>query len=174
LKKILFIKNITCASVVASTILLTSKSIALNDQLALSFLLQNFTPSYMPYINLIDITSKFLFLSSLYIELLLDVKDIHGDKENNIVTIPNHFGVKKTFDLLMILFTGNFLYHINIFYKNHNYKLFIGFILTNVHFFKNLFRLRKNEIINGKQILNSVKETTVSLVIFILCLILPF
>ena len=166
LKKILFIKNITCASVVSSTLVLTSKSLLLNNIMIAS---QN-----TQHINLIAITSKFLFLSSLYIELLLDVKDIYGDKENNIVTIPNYFGVKKTYNLLMILFSGNVLYHSTIFYKSHQYKLFIGFILANIHFFKNLFRLRNNKIVNDKQILNSVKETTISLIIFIACLLLPF
>ena len=164
LKKLLFIKNITCASVVSSTILLTSKSISL----------YNYTPSYIQSVNLIDITSRFLFLSSLYIELLLDIKDINGDKENNIITIPNHFGIKKTFKFLIVLFSGNLLYYSTVFYKNKKYKLFIGFILANTHFFKNLFTLRNNKIVNDKQILNSVKDTTISLIIFIICLLLPF
>jgi len=166
LKKILFIKNITCASVVSSTLVLTSKSLLLNNIMIAS---QN-----TQHINLIDITSIFLFLSSLYIELLLDVKDIQGDKENNIVTIPNYFGIKKTYHFLIILFSGNVLYHSNIFYKSNNYKLFIGFILANIHFFKNLFILRNNKMINDNQILNSVKETTISLIIFIIGLLLPF
>ena len=166
LKKILLIKNLTCASIVGSTILLTSKSLLLKNIMITS---QN-----TQHINLIAITSKFLFLSSLYIELLLDVKDIHGDRENNIVTIPNYFGIKKTFNLLMILFSGNLLYHSTIFCKSENYKLFIGFTLSNLHFFKNLFTLQKNEIITDNQILTSVKETTISLIIFIICLLLPF
>jgi len=165
LKKILFIKNITCASVVSSTLVLTSKSISL----------YNYTPYYSSHVNLIDILSRFLFLSSIYIELLLDVKDMHGDRENNIVTIPNYFGIKKTYNLLMILFTGNLLYYSIIFYRSHYYKLFIGFILANIHFFKNLFALlQNNNVFTEKQILTSVKETTVSLIIFIICLLLPF
>jgi 4-hydroxybenzoate polyprenyltransferase len=164
LKKILFIKNITCASVISSTLVLTSKSISL----------YNYTPYYSSHVNLIDISSRFLFLSSLYIELLLDIKDIHGDKENNIVTVPNYFGVKKTFNFLIVLFTGNCFYNSIIFYRTHNYKLFIGFLLANTHFFKNLSILRNNKIDNDKQILTSVKETTVSLIIFITCLLLPF
>lgn len=172
-KKVLFLKNLTCASVVSSTLILTSKSISLNDQFTLSPLSHNFT-QFTPYLNLIDIVSKFLFLSSLYIELLLDIKDIQGDKENNIVTIPNYFGVKKTVNFLIIIFSGNFFYHSIIFYKSHNYKLFIGFILANAHFFKNLFTLQHNSVFMYKQIMNSVKETTVSLIIFILCLLLPF
>jgi len=166
LKKILLIKNITCASVVSSTIVLTSKSIILNNAMIISENTQ--------HLNIINVTSIFLFLSSLYIELLLDIKDIRGDRENHIATIPNYFGVKKTYNLLIFLFTGNLLYHTNIFYRSQKYKLFIGFILSNIHFFKNLFLLRKNEVINDNQILKAVKETTVSLIILILCLLLPF
>jgi 4-hydroxybenzoate polyprenyltransferase len=170
LKKVLLLKNLTCASIVSSTLILTSKSLSLNDQFALTLLSHTFTPN----LNLINITSKFLFLSSLYIELLLDIKDIHGDKENNIVTIPNYFGVKKTVNFLIIIFSGNFLYYSNIFYRNHNYKLLIGFTLANANFFKNLFTLRNNNVFIHKQIMNSVKETTVSLIILIICLLLPF
>lgn len=164
LKKIIFIKNIACASVVSSTIILTSKSITLNDKLALSIASRNFTP----YLNLINITSSFLFLSSLYIELLLDIKDIKGDLENNIITIPNYFGEKNTLNLLTSLFFGNLLYYSIIFYRNHNYKLFIGFLLSNTHFLKNLIALRTNVPCSYKMISSSVKETTKSLLIFII------
>jgi len=166
LKKILLIKNITCASVVSSTILLTSKSLILNNAMII--------PQNTQHLNIINVISIFLFLSSLYIELLLDVKDINGDKENNIVTIPNYFGIKKTYNLLIFLFTVNLLYHSNIFYRSQKYKLFIGFTLSNIHFFKNLFALLKNEITNDNQILKSVKDTTISLIILIICLLLPF
>lgn len=166
LKKILLIKNITCASVVSSTIILTSKSIILNNGIIM--------PQNTRNINLINIISIFLFLSSLYIELLLDVKDIHGDRENNILTIPNYYGAKKTYNILIFLFSGNLLYHSNIFYRSREYKLLFGFTLSNIHFFKNLFTLRNSEVISDKQILTSVKETTNSLIILIISLLLPF
>jgi len=169
LKKIIFIKNLTCASVISSTLILTSKSITLNDKFALSIASRNFTP----YFNLINITSGFLFLSSLYIELLLDIKDINGDVENNIITIPNYFGEKKTLNFLTSLFFGNLLYYSIIFYGNHNYKLFVGFLLSNTHFLKNLFKLRSNVPCSDKMILSSVNDTTKSLLIFIIFILLP-
>ena len=158
LKKILFIKNITCASVVSSTIILTSKSLSINRD---KFISQS------P--NLIAITTLFLFLSSLYIELLLDIKDIKGDKENNIITVPNFYGIKKTLNVLTLTMTGNLLYHSSIMYTNKKYKLLLGFIVSNLYFFKNLLKLR-----NGydKYILDSVNDTTKSLIIFIITVIL--
>ena len=165
LKKILLIKNITCASIVSSTLILTSKSIIFTNQIN--------------NIDLIHITSKFLFLSSFYIELLLDIKDINGDKENNIITIPNYFGVKRTLDLLLFVFMVNLTHHSIYFYKNKKYTLFIGFFLSNINFFKNLFSLRSENGINLKpeksekndKILKYVKETTTSLIIFIITII---
>jgi len=168
-KKILFVKNLTCASVVSSTILLTSKSILLdNNSISVFPLIEN------PYFNVINFTSVFLFLSSLYIELLLDIKDISGDKENNIITVPNYFGIKKTLNFLIIIFTANLIHYSNILYRNRKYNLLFGFILSNIHFFRNLFQLIKHTPITDKKILHSVKDTTISLIIFILCLLAPF
>jgi 4-hydroxybenzoate polyprenyltransferase len=168
-KKIIFVKNLTCASIVSSTIILTSKSILLdNNSISVFPLIEN------PYFNVINFTSVFLFLSSLYIELLLDIKDINGDKENNIITVPNYFGIKKTLNFLIILFTANLTHYSNILYRNRKYKLLFGFILSNIHFFKNLFQLIKHTPFTDKKILHSVKDTTISLVIFILCLLSPF
>jgi 4-hydroxybenzoate polyprenyltransferase len=159
LKKIIVVKNITCAFTVASTILLTSKSIIINRT---SNIFNSISSN-----QLIDFISRFLFLSSLYIELLLDIKDINGDKENNVITIPNYFGVYKSLELLIVIFMGNLIYYCSLFYKQNNYKLFFGFLLSNAHFLRNLISLRFKSY-SEKDILNSVNDTTISLVIFIL------
>lgn len=161
LKKIILLKNITCASVVSSTVLLTCKCIINNS---------NSIINYNNNMNLINITSKFLFLSSFYIELLLDIKDIHGDKENNIITIPNYFGAKKTLEFLTVIFISNLIYYSNYLYKNNKYTLLVGFITANISFIKNLLFLQMHSCSN-ETILNSVKDTTTSLFIFIVALI---
>jgi 4-hydroxybenzoate polyprenyltransferase len=120
--------------------------------------------------NLIYITSKFLFLSSFYIELLLDIKDVHGDKENNIITIPNYFGVKKTLRFLTVIFISNLIYYSNYLYKNNKYTLLVGFITANISFIKNLLFLQMHSHSN-ETILKYVKDTTCSLFIFIIALI---
>jgi 4-hydroxybenzoate polyprenyltransferase len=159
LKKIIVVKNITCAFTVASTILLTSKSIIINRT---SNIFNSISSN-----QLIDFISRFLFFSSLYIELLLDIKDINGDKENNVITIPNYFGVYKSLELLIVIFMSNLIYYCSLFYKQNNYKLFFGFLLSNAHFLRNLISLRFKSY-SEKDILNSVNDTTISLVIFIL------
>jgi 4-hydroxybenzoate polyprenyltransferase len=164
LKKMMLVKNLTCASVVASTIFMTSKSMMNND---INNIIINNINNFDSNVNLINITSRLLFLSSFYIELLLDIKDQKGDKENNIVTIPNYFGEKKTLNSLIIIFIVNLLYQSSVFYKYKKYKLLFGFVLSNSIFFNNLFKLRSNCATDAK-ILNAVKDTTISLVIFIL------
>ena len=162
LKKILLIKNITCASIVSSTIMITSKSIMIHDLNDLVYDSHNF--------NMIHITSRFLFLSSLYIELLLDIKDIKGDKENGILTFPNFFGERKTLNSLIVIFIYNLFYHGNIFYKYKKYTLMCGFILSNTIFLYNLIKLRYKSITDEK-ILSAAKQTTISLFIFIISII---
>jgi 4-hydroxybenzoate polyprenyltransferase len=158
LKKMMLVKNITCASVVSSTVVSTYKSIS-NKQI---FINNN--------MDLIQATSVFLFLSSFYIELLLDIKDIHGDKENNIVTIPNYFGAKKTFQFLTVIFITNLFYYSNYLYNNNKYILLFGFITSNINFIKNLIYLQLRSHSHEK-ILQAVKDTTTSLIIFIIALL---
>jgi 4-hydroxybenzoate polyprenyltransferase len=169
LKKILFIKNITCASVVSSTIFLTYKSVLYSSNLnpnpnpSLSSLVNMY--DYNNNANLVHILSKFLFISSLYIELLLDIKDMDGDKKNNIMTVPNYFGVKKTLHFLTIIFIGNLIYYSNFLYKNNKYTLLVGFLLANINFIKNLLFLQLYSH-SDDFIVRSVKDTTVSLATF--------
>jgi 4-hydroxybenzoate polyprenyltransferase len=162
-KKILFIKNISCASIVSSTIFLTYKSILYSLNSNLKSLIN--IHGYNNNANLVHILSKFLFISSLYIELLLDIKDMDGDKKNNIITVPNYFGVKKTLSFLTVIFIGNLIYYSNFLYKNNKYTLLVGFLLANINFIKNLLFLQLYSH-SDDFIVRSVKETTSSLVFF--------
>ena len=167
LKKILFIKNITCASVVSSTIFLTYKSVLYGSNLNLNPNLNSLISmyDYNNNANLLHILSKFLFISSLYIELLLDIKDMDGDKKNNIMTVPNYFGVKKTLHFLTVIFIGNLIYYSNFLYKNNKYTLLAGFLLANINFIKNLLFLQLYSH-SDDFIVRSVKDTTASLATF--------
>jgi geranylgeranylglycerol-phosphate geranylgeranyltransferase len=104
LKKILFIKNISCALMVAYTIFFGG-FVAYNGSgnNKLNFLYQIIT---------------FVFLGSLYNEVLLDIRDYEGDKKNNISTIATVFGNKKALNfcknILLVNIYGNLLYLINL------------------------------------------------------------
>lgn len=79
LKPIPFIKNITCAAVIAFSVFFASAASS-------GFIL---TP-------LSQILSRFIFLGSLQTELLLDMRDYEGDRLNSIHTIPVIYGLSKT------------------------------------------------------------------------------
>jgi 4-hydroxybenzoate polyprenyltransferase len=121
-------------------------------------------------LNLVYITSRLIFISSIYIELLLDIKDSKGDKENNIITFANYFGERKTVTCLILIYAINLFQESYIFYNLKKYKLLLGYVLSNLLFLKNLFVLKYNKITN-ENILKAVNQTTLSLLIFLLSII---
>jgi len=87
LKRIPLIKNLACASLVAFSLFFAGNSISSNPVLGLA--------------------TQHLFVGSLYNELLLDMRDIDGDKANHIYTIPVLFGNAFTLRLIRVLLTIN-------------------------------------------------------------------
>ena len=79
LKPIPFIKNITCASIIAFSVHFAGTS----------FCSSGLTP-------LSQILCRFIFLGSLQSELLLDMRDYEGDRLNSIQTVPVIYGLSKT------------------------------------------------------------------------------
>jgi geranylgeranylglycerol-phosphate geranylgeranyltransferase len=116
LKKIPIIKNISCA-------LLVSFSVIFNG---LSIIYKNSKINDKNLILLL-ITTKLIFFGSLYNELLLDISDIKGDRENNIYTIPVIFGNKISWNFAYFILIFNFL--INSIFINYLYNYFSGIIL---------------------------------------------
>ena len=116
LKKIPFIKNISCA-------LLISFSVIFNG---MSTIYKNSKINDKNFILLL-ITTKLIFFGSLYNELLLDMSDIKGDRENNIYTIPVIFGNKISWNLSYYILIFNFL--INSIFINYLYNYFSGTVL---------------------------------------------
>jgi geranylgeranylglycerol-phosphate geranylgeranyltransferase len=108
-KKIPFVKNAACAGLVSFSIFFsglssTSRMISLN-------------PNFELFSNLLVM----IFLGSFCNELLLDIRDYEGDKENQIYTIPVIFGkplawvTANMITYFNLFFSGNVLiYHTNL------------------------------------------------------------
>jgi len=89
LKKIVFLKNITCASLVALNVLFSS------------FALSN-TANYCTYYFMAT-----FFICSIHKEVLMDISDVEGDKISGIQTIPVIYGIENTkFFLNIFLLIG--------------------------------------------------------------------
>jgi 4-hydroxybenzoate polyprenyltransferase len=93
LKRIPFIKNISCAALISLCIFFSGLIAIPNGIINKNIIL-------------LCIAYQLIFLGSLGTELLLDICDIEGDRENNIRTIPVLFGKE---------FTLNFVNNITIF-----------------------------------------------------------
>lgn len=132
LKKILFIKNISCASLVTFSIFFASIT-SINKLIELN-----------PNFRLLSILLKFIFLGSLYNELLLDISDYEGDKINNIKTIPVVFGKNIAWIFANIILYFNILF--SIFSLNYLYNFDIGIILSFICLpsLFNLYKIKKS------------------------------
>ena len=94
-KRIMLLKNISCAALVSFASFFAGLSYIGGKNLISITAHKN--------IGLLILTTRFLFLGSLYNEILLDLKDYHGDKENNIYTLPVVYGKKITWYILQYL-----------------------------------------------------------------------
>ena len=152
LKKIFFIKNLTCATIVSLSIPFIGLSIINYDTI------------------LMFITTKITFLASLYIEILLDICDREGDKVN-IKTISVLFGNSKTINILYVLLLyGN----INVIYdiiQLCDPILCIGTFLNFLPFYSNLINIKKNNY-SKTSIHKALDKINISLLIFLLTIII--
>ena len=92
-----FIKNISCASLVAFGIYFAGLA-SNNSNIILT---QN--------ISLLYVATRLIFFGSLYNELLLDMYDSEGDKLNKIYTIPVLFGLKFSLIFALIILLTNLI-----------------------------------------------------------------
>ena len=117
-KKIIFFKNIICSSIVSFTIFFSGLSSS------------NYYMSTSKKFNILSIVISSIFFGSLYNELILDMRDYEGDKENNIQTVPVIIGNKNSWLLAnLILYFNMFSSSFSIIYLfNYNYGLLLSFI----------------------------------------------
>lgn len=148
LKYITFIKNISCALIVSMSSIFVG--LATNSE------------NNIKNIKLLLIFSKLLFIGSFYNEVLLDIHDYEGDKENNIETVPIMYGKKYSMQLLEILL----IYIIPCICKllfdifNINVIFVIPILLSPL--FNNLIKIEEKNY--SKEIIKkSVSETNTSL-----------
>jgi 4-hydroxybenzoate polyprenyltransferase len=109
-----------------------------------------------------------IFLGSFYVEILLDIRDTPGDKENGIFTIPVLFGKSAAFSI------AKFILHFNILFQTMNivqletfrrgvYFFLICFPL--LHDFNSLERIENS---SEKEIEFLIHKTTAPMVIALL------
>jgi 4-hydroxybenzoate polyprenyltransferase len=160
LKRILFIKNISCATLVAFSLFFSG--------LAASNTIMSINKNF----NLLSVAMSIIFFGSWCNEILLDMRDKEGDKNNKIVTIPtlfeNDFSWLCSFLILNINIIGNSL---SIFYL-YNGKIAIILPIILSPLLINLYKIKK-EHYSQDSIINYMKYSNYILAILLvyLCII---
>lgn len=150
LKKALFIKNLSCASLVGFSIYFAGFTTRTLN-----------TPTYLQN-QLLTIATRTIFFGSLFNEILLDIRDSQGDLQNGIRTIPNVFGIKKALTFAKLIL------HINVFWNLFHliqlvhWRTGIMYILCFTPIFKNLYKTRTEEM-TTEMIQRTVNETNMPL-----------
>jgi len=156
-KKIPFIKNIFCAIMISFSLFFSGLS-ATKGLMAT-----------IPNFSILSIALSILFFASWYNELLLDMTDIIGDRENRIYTVPVIYGQKPAW-----LFSG-FLLFFNILSNSlslsYLFGKWLGMILPCI--FSSVvydYFLIEKESYSKISIKNAVKNTRKQLFILVLFL----
>jgi len=168
-KKITFIKNVTCALVVALTIPFMGLSVSN-------------TPVYNVMVEApwMFLTSHTTFMSSLYVEILLDILDKHGDQEANIRTLPVIFGINITLVLLTIILGMENYSAILFGAMNCDPWMIVATSLIYLPFYKNLSligassnaKIHRDKSALVTTIRKSIKYTTIQMILYFLLVVL--
>jgi 4-hydroxybenzoate polyprenyltransferase len=165
LKRIPLIKNLSCASLVSFAVYFGGLSISgpiYNGLYNYGFEIENGN-------ELLKIATTFIFLGSFQNELLLDMRDVEGDRENGIITIPTLFGKANSWKLAnMILFT-NLLVNIQKIIQLNDLKTGTIFLFLFSPLFYQLREIKKKKY-DKKVIRESVKNTNLPLFMVMLFL----
>jgi len=142
LKRLLLIKNITCAGLVSFSVWFSGLVINKNTKNT----------------GLLSIASSFLFLGSLYNEILLDIRDYEGDKQNSIITIPVLYGKANAWKVAFCILSMNLLSNSVIIYKMYSFRESILFLLICSQLFIKLRQIKTNHY--AKDIIRMVVNDT--------------
>jgi geranylgeranylglycerol-phosphate geranylgeranyltransferase len=164
LKRIPILKNTSCAFLVSFSLFFSGVSVA------------NTILSNVHNLGLLSITMNLVFYGSWTNELLLDMRDIEGDKKNNINTFPTYFGNKKSWIFAnIIIYYGIITNTLSLFYFYNNVKiaLLIPTILSPL--LVNLNNIEKENYSN-RSIVNYMKYSNYPLIVllFYICLLAKY
>jgi len=98
LKKMLLVKNISCASLVSFSLYFSGLAATNN----------NILYDQKKY-RLLTTAISYIFYGSLTNEIILDMRDIEGDKQNSIITIPTLFGNENAWTITNLIMNYNII-----------------------------------------------------------------
>lgn len=157
-KKIMVIKNISCAAIVSFSLFFSALS-ACQTQMVLN-----------NKFDLLIVGCNLVFTGSWTNEILLDIRDYEGDKKQKLKTLPTILGKETSWTCAgLVLYIGvavNAMKLVTLF--NFPTALcFIGCVLPQFYY---LFKIKKDEYSN-KSIKKYMKHTNITLILLLLYLV---
>jgi len=150
LKKITFIKNLNCALIVSFALLysglcVSQHNLLINDK----------------HYNILSITMNYIFWGSINNELMMDISDLEGDKQNGIKTLPVIINKPASlFIVHSILYCNTMSNSLSLSYIYNNIQYGIIPVLLYFPIFIDLLKVRKSKyspLMITKTLNNSVK-----------------
>ena len=160
LKRILFIKNISCAALVSFSLFFSGLASLYNTTNII------INPKNR---SLLMVALRTIFFGSLYNELLLDMHDYEGDFENNIPTVPVIYGLQNSLVLATLIMKLNILW--NSLHLIYLFNIPVGFLLLFIlsPFLYNLKYIKRNGF-SKYSIIKSINETNAPLFMLLIYL----
>lgn len=156
IKKITFLKNMYCASIVSFASYFSAMVYS-----------TSLTSSYIQNMNLLKLFSQTVFFGSLFNEILLDIRDREGDYVNNIRTFPVIYGNSNALMVASGILKMNFMwnmYHLTELF-GLQYVLFLPFIFLPMIY--GVQKIRKYDY-NPTFVMETVNTSTKSLLLVLL------
>ena len=130
LKKIIILKNISCAYLVAFSLYFAG--------------LGSTSGKIINNMNLLEIASRLIFFGSFTNELLLDMRDKYGDKINKITTIPVKYGNRISWRIALSLLFTNVIWNAFEILKIYGLVKSVLFIMLCSPFYTNMLKIKQN------------------------------
>jgi 4-hydroxybenzoate polyprenyltransferase len=158
LKKVTFLKNVSCAGLIAFSTFFAGLTVKPNILLHLDYSSFFFNKN----LGLLAINTQLIFWGSFYIEVLLDICDVNGDKKNGINTLPVIYGNELAFKLANGIAYGNILMNFTELTILYNFKAGALLMLLYSPMLYYLKNTRKNGL-TKENIINNANKTTLPL-----------
>jgi 4-hydroxybenzoate polyprenyltransferase len=159
LKHIPYLKNITCALLISFSVFFSGLSIQ---------------PFFVFNKNtvLLSILSSMIFVGSWTNEILLDITDKEGDKQNNIITLPILYGNECSIDFVKRIYLNVIIINAIILRNVYTITTGLAFLFINMNFLTNLETI-KNYNYETDFIKYTVKSSikTLCLVVLYMCIL---
>ena len=163
LKRIPFIKNVSCAFLVGLSVIFMGLA-------ASTTILANHI-----HFPLLTIAMSSVFFGSLYNEIILDMRDVEGDRLHGIYTLPVLFGLPLSYALASFFVYFNLEIHFLTLYYLFDIPRAIGYLLCYSPLILQLHRIREQNM-SKESLARASKESTLPLLLILLylCIIAAF